>query len=96
MVCFCTCKPLAEQVVKHILSPTARFRSTVEMVIYLCNDNADTYTNASAMRKVATMVLDIEDPFNLTRPGGTNLLSALHLGLRSSRHLPEMSRLAKK
>ncbi len=68
MVCFCTCKPLAEQVVKHILSPTARFRSTVEMVIYLCNNNADTYTNASAMRKVATMVLDIEDPFNVDPP----------------------------
>ena len=54
--------------VKHILSPTARFQSSVPMAIYACNNNADTYTNANAMRKIATTVLDIEDPTKVDPP----------------------------
>ncbi len=54
--------------VKHILSPTARFQSCVAMAIYACNNNADTYTDANAMRKVATIVLDIEDPTKVDPP----------------------------
>jgi len=55
-------------VVQHIASPTARFQSSVEIAIYACNNNADTRTDASAMRKVATMVLDIEDPTKVDPP----------------------------
>ena len=40
----------------------------MEMAIYACNDNADTYTDANAMRKIASMVLDIEDPTKVDPP----------------------------
>ena len=45
-----------------------RFQSQVSFGIYACNNNEDRYTDAAAMRKLATLTMTVSDPSKVICP----------------------------
>lgn len=52
----------------------------MDISIYACNNNRDLYTDASAMRKLATLQLTISDPSRVDPPRQYGILVSFSFG----------------